>query len=157
MKTTATTKIEKVEKDQNPRLWRLIEHASMKRNVLLQRVLAFGLLAAMVLVPVGQTAQAQGKSNDDFLPPIVFRRQDQRLTRFKARWMRFVRLWAIPTTAITNRRSTEAVTARSTGTVGTPPTWPRRSAGTRSMAFWSLAARFSPRTAPRSSRRRPRD
>ena len=72
MKTTATTKIEKVEKDQNPRLWRLIEHASMKRNVLLQRVLAFGLLAAMVLVPVGQTAQAQGKSNDDFLPPIVF-------------------------------------------------------------------------------------
>ena len=26
----------------------------------------------MVLVPVGQTAQAQGKSNDDFLPPIVF-------------------------------------------------------------------------------------
>jgi len=72
VKTTATTKIEKVEKDQNPRLWRLIEHASMKRNVLLQRVLAFGLLAAMVLVPVGQTAQAQGKSNDDFLPPIVF-------------------------------------------------------------------------------------
>jgi len=72
VKTTATTKIEKVEKDQNPRLCRLIEHASMKRNVLLQRVLAFGLLAAMVLVPVGQTAQAQGKSNDDFLPPIVF-------------------------------------------------------------------------------------
>ena len=72
MKTIAIKEIEKVGNDENPRLWRLIEYASMKRNVLLQRVLAFGLLAAMVLVPVGQTAQAQGKSNDDFLPPIVF-------------------------------------------------------------------------------------
>jgi hypothetical protein len=72
VKTTATTNIEKVEKDENPRLWRLIEYASMKRNVLLHRVFAFGLLAAIVLVPVGQTAQAQDKSKAELLPPSVF-------------------------------------------------------------------------------------
>ena len=70
MKTIATTKIEKVENDNNLRLWRSIEHAIMKRHVLLNRVLAVGLLAVMVLVPVGQAAQAQGKQ--DLLPPAVF-------------------------------------------------------------------------------------
>ena len=34
----------------------------MKRHVLLNLVLAFGLLAVTVLVPVGQTAQAQWKN-----------------------------------------------------------------------------------------------
>jgi hypothetical protein len=42
----------------------------MKRHILLNRVLAVGLLAVMVLVPVGQAAQAQGKQ--DLLPPAVF-------------------------------------------------------------------------------------
>ena len=70
MKTIATTKIEKVENDNNLRLWRSIEHAIMKRHVLLNRVLAVGLLAVIVLVPVGQAAQAQGKQ--DLLPPAVF-------------------------------------------------------------------------------------
>ena len=70
MKTIATTKIEKVENDNNLRLWRLIERAITKRQLLLNRVLAVGLLAVMVLVPVGQAAQAQGKQ--DLLPPTVF-------------------------------------------------------------------------------------
>ena len=70
MKTIATTKIEKVENDNNPRRWRSIERAITKRHVLLNRVLAFGLLAVMVLVPVGQAARAQGKQ--DLLPPTVF-------------------------------------------------------------------------------------
>ena len=70
--TIATTKIEKFENDNNPRLWRSIEHAIMKRHVLLNRVLAFGLLAVMVLVPVGQTAQAQGKKSKDLVAPVVF-------------------------------------------------------------------------------------
>ena len=68
MKTIATTKIEKVENDNNLRLWRSIERAIMKRHVLLNRVLAVGLLA--VIVSVGQAAQAQGKQ--DLLPPTVF-------------------------------------------------------------------------------------
>ena len=72
MKTIATTKIEKVENDNNPRLWRSIEHAIMKRHVLLNRVLAVGLLAVMVLVSVGQAAQAQGKTPRDFVAPVVF-------------------------------------------------------------------------------------
>ena len=70
MKTIATTKTEKVENDNNPRLWRSIERAIMKRHGLLNRVRAVGLLAVMVLVPVGQAAQAQGKQ--DLLPPTVF-------------------------------------------------------------------------------------
>ena len=70
MKTIATTKIEEVENANNPRLWRSIEHAIMKKHVLLTHVLAFSLLSVMVLVPVGQTAQAQG--NQDLVPPIIF-------------------------------------------------------------------------------------
>ena len=69
MKTIATTKIDKVENDNNLRLGRSIEHAIMKRHVLLNRVLAVGLLA-VITVPVGQAAQAQGKQ--DLLPPAVF-------------------------------------------------------------------------------------
>jgi hypothetical protein len=74
VKTIATTKIEEIENDNNPRLWRSIEHAIMKRHVLLTRVLAFGLLAVMVLVSVGvgQAAQAQGKTPRDFVAPLVF-------------------------------------------------------------------------------------
>jgi hypothetical protein len=70
VKTIATTKIEEIENANNPRLGRSIEHAIMQRHVLLK--LAFGLLAVMVLVPVGQTAQAQGKSKGELLPPTVF-------------------------------------------------------------------------------------
>ena len=72
MKTIATRKIEEIENANNPRLWRSIEHAIMKRHVLLKPALAFGLLAVMVLVPVAQTAQAQGKKSKDLVPPTVF-------------------------------------------------------------------------------------
>ncbi|HZI86576.1 MAG TPA: hypothetical protein VFD48_07060 [Pyrinomonadaceae bacterium] len=44
----------------------------MKSQVLLNRVLATALLAVVVLVPVGQTAQAQTKSKEDLFPPTVF-------------------------------------------------------------------------------------
>ncbi|HEY6364203.1 MAG TPA: hypothetical protein VI585_05360 [Candidatus Binatia bacterium] len=44
----------------------------MKRHVLLNLVRAFGLLAVTVLVPVGQTAQAQWKNSKDLVPPIIF-------------------------------------------------------------------------------------
>jgi hypothetical protein len=90
VKTIATTKIEEVENGNNPRLWRSIENGAngalakaaqfkeygkestiMKRHVLLNLGLAFGLLSAIVLVPIGQTAQAQGKSKE-LLPPTVF-------------------------------------------------------------------------------------
>jgi len=70
--TIATTKIEEIENANNPRLWRSIENAIMKRHVLLNLVLAFGLLAVTVLVPVGQTAQAQWKNPKDLVPPIIF-------------------------------------------------------------------------------------
>jgi hypothetical protein len=69
VKTITTTKIEN---DNNPSRWRSIEHAITKWQLLLNRVRAVGLLAVMLLVPVGQAAQAQGKSNEDSLPPIVF-------------------------------------------------------------------------------------
>ena len=72
MKTRATTKTEKVENDNNSRPWRSLEHALMKRHVLLNRVLGVGLLAVTVLVPVGQPAQAQGKKSKDLVPPIIF-------------------------------------------------------------------------------------
>src|SRR5262245_20881965 len=49
-----------------------MEHAIMKKHVLLNLVLVFGSLAAAVLVPVGQTAQAQGKSKKELFPPTVF-------------------------------------------------------------------------------------
>jgi hypothetical protein len=44
----------------------------MKRHVLLNLVLAFGLLSVTVLVPIGQTAQAQGKTFEHLVPPIIF-------------------------------------------------------------------------------------
>jgi hypothetical protein len=72
VKTIATTKIGEIGNANNPRLWRSIEHAIMKRHVLFNPVLAFGLLAVMVLVPAGQTAQAQGKKSKDLVPPIIF-------------------------------------------------------------------------------------
>jgi len=73
VKTIVTTKIEEVKNTNNPgRVWRSIEHAIMKRHVLLNLVLVFGLLAVTVLVPVGQTAQAQGKKSEDLVPPIIF-------------------------------------------------------------------------------------
>ena len=72
MKTIATTKIEEVENDNNPRLWRSIEHAIMKRHVLLNRCTRAWLAGRQVLVPVGQAAQAQGNKSKDLVPPIVF-------------------------------------------------------------------------------------
>jgi hypothetical protein len=66
------TKIEKFENDNKPRRWRSIEHASMKRHGFLNRVLAVGSLAVMMLVPVDQTAQAQGNKSKDLVPPIIF-------------------------------------------------------------------------------------
>ena len=72
MKTIATTKFQTVQNDNNPRLWRSIERPIVKSQVLLNRVLATALLAVVVLVPVGQTAQAQSKSKEDLFPPTVF-------------------------------------------------------------------------------------
>jgi hypothetical protein len=72
VKTIATTKIEEVENDNNLRLWRSIKHAMMRRHVLLTHVLAFGLLFMALLVPVRQTAHAQGNTPKDFVPPVVF-------------------------------------------------------------------------------------
>ena len=82
MKTIATTKIEEVENDNSPRLWRSIEHASMKRRVLLNLVLAFGLLS--VLVPVRQAAHAQGNTPKDFVPPTVFQAAGQTVDSIKS-------------------------------------------------------------------------
>ena len=70
MKTIATTKIEEVENANNPRLWRSIEHAIMKKHILLTLVIALGLLS--VLLPVRQAAHAQGNTPKDFVPPVVF-------------------------------------------------------------------------------------
>ena len=70
MKSIATTKIEELANTNNPRLWRSIEHASMKRHVLLNLVLAFGLLS--VVLPVHRAAHAQGKTPKDSVPPTVF-------------------------------------------------------------------------------------
>jgi hypothetical protein len=70
VKTIATRKIEKVENDNNRRLWRSIERPVMKRHVFLNRALAFGLLS--VLLPVCQAAHAQGNTRTDFVPPLVF-------------------------------------------------------------------------------------
>ena len=72
MKTITTTKIEEVENTNNPRPWRSLEHAIMKRHGLLNLVLAFGLLSVTVLVPVGRTAQAQGKNFKELVAPTVF-------------------------------------------------------------------------------------
>ena len=72
MKRITTTKIEEVENTNNPLLWRSIEHAIMKRHVLLNRVLAFGLLSVTVLTPVGRAAQAQVKKSEELPPPTVF-------------------------------------------------------------------------------------
>ena len=72
MKTIATTKFQTVQNDNNPRLWRSIERPIVKSQVLLNRVLATALLAVVVLVAVGQTAQAQSKSKEDLFPPTVF-------------------------------------------------------------------------------------
>ena len=90
MKTIATTKIEAVENPNNPRLWRSIEngasgalakaaqfkeyekeHAIMKRHVLLTSRTRVWLAVRQVLLPVGQTAQAQGKIQGRCSPDCV--------------------------------------------------------------------------------------
>jgi hypothetical protein len=70
VKTIAITKIEKVEKDNNLRLWHSMEHAIMKKQVLLTLVIALGLLS--VLLPLRQAARAQGITPRDFVAPAVF-------------------------------------------------------------------------------------
>ncbi len=57
-----------------PRLWRSIENRAngTLAHVLLNLGLAFGLLSAMVLVPVGRTAHAQGKKSKELVAPTVF-------------------------------------------------------------------------------------
>ena len=66
-----TTKIEKFENN-NRGLGGSIEHAIMKRHVLLNRVLAVGLLFMTLLVPVHQAAHAQGNTPKDLVAPEVF-------------------------------------------------------------------------------------
>ena len=70
MKTIATTKIEKVENDNNLRLGRSMERAIMKRQILLTLVIALGLLS--VVTATWQAAQRAGHHTQDFLPPAVF-------------------------------------------------------------------------------------
>ena len=118
-------------------------YLQMGSRSLYGRDLGLGLLS--VLLPVRQVAHAQGITPRDFVAPAVFQAAGTTASSIQS---------TVDAFRIARSR---AVIARSTGTAGTPPTWPRRSAGTRSMAVWSLAARFSPRTAPRSSRLRPRD
>jgi hypothetical protein len=72
VKTIATRKIEEIENDNRPCLRGSIGYAMRKSHVLLNLVLTFGLLSVMVLVPIDQTAQAQGKKAKDFVPPVVF-------------------------------------------------------------------------------------
>jgi hypothetical protein len=72
VKTIATTKIEAVENTNNPYLRRSMEHVIMKRHTLLTHVVAFGSLFMTLLAPIGQTAQAQGNTGNDFVPPVVF-------------------------------------------------------------------------------------
>jgi hypothetical protein len=71
MNTMVTTKIEEVE-NANPRRGGSIEHAIIKRHVLLTHVRAFGLLVMTLLVPVHQAAHAQGNTSKDFVAPEVF-------------------------------------------------------------------------------------
>jgi hypothetical protein len=70
VKTIAITKIEKVENDRSLRLERSMEHAIMKKQVLLTLVIALGLLS--VLLPVRQVARAQGITPRYFVAPAVF-------------------------------------------------------------------------------------
>ena len=70
MKTIATTKIEKVENDNNLRLGRSMEPAIMKKQILLTLVIALGLLS--VLLPLRQAVRAQGITPRDFVAPAVF-------------------------------------------------------------------------------------
>ena len=70
MKTIATTKIEKVENDHSLRLGHSMEHAIMKKQVLLTLAIALGLLS--VLLPLRQAARAQGITPRDFVAPAVF-------------------------------------------------------------------------------------
>ena len=157
VKTIATTEIEKVENDNSLRLGRSMEHAITKKQLLLTLVIALGLLSVL-LATFGRLRTRRASHPGTLLRPPSFKPLEQPPARSRAQSMRFASPSIALTLTITTKRDrSRAVIARSTGTAGTPPTWPRRSAGTRSMAFWSRAARFSPRTAPRSSRLRPRD
>ena len=89
MKTIATTKIEKVENDNNLRLWRSMEHAIMKRQVLLNLVLAVGLLAVCT-APFARLHRR--KATRTFFLRLCSRRQEQRRARFRAQSMRFALL-----------------------------------------------------------------
>ena len=60
----------------------------MKKHMLLILVVVFGVLSAMVLVPFGQVAEAQGK----LVAPVIFQAADQPPSRFRARSMRTVLL-----------------------------------------------------------------
>ena len=90
----------------------------MKKHIRLTLVLAFGLMS--LLVPVRQAAHAQGNTSKDFVAPVVFQAAGSTADSIQSTVDAFRALWAIPTTAITHHRSTEAVAARSTGTAATP-------------------------------------
>ena len=93
----------------------------MKRHVLLNRVLAVGLLALMVLVPVGQTAQAQGKKSKDLVAPIIFQAAGSTADSIQSTVDAFRDALGDPNNFNNPPRSTGAVGARSTGTASTPP------------------------------------
>ena len=93
----------------------------MKKHILLTLVIALGLLS--VLLPVRQAAHAQGNTPKDFVPPVVFQAAGPTADSIRGTVDAFRDALGDPTTAITHRRSTEAVAARSTGMAATPTFW----------------------------------
>ena len=75
----------------------------------------------MVLVPVGQAAQRAGQQSRDFVPPVVFQAAGPTANSIQSTVDAFRAALGNPNNGNnTTARSTEAVTARSTGTAGTP-------------------------------------
>ena len=87
----------------------------MKKHMRLTLRVGLCVLSVMILAPVSQVAQAQGKKFRSWFHRRYSRRPGQPPTRFRARSMRSALLWETPTTPITQDRS-QAVAARSTGT-----------------------------------------
>jgi hypothetical protein len=117
------TKIEKVENDNNLRLGRSMEPALMKKQILLTLVIALGLLS--VLLPLRQAVRAQGITPRDFVAPAVFQAAGTTTSSIQSTVDAFRAALGNPNNGNNKPPAKEAVTARSTGTAGTLPTWPR--------------------------------
>ena len=89
----------------------------MKRHVLLNLGLAFGLLSAMVLVPVGQTAQAQAKKSKELVAPTVFQAAGPTADSIQGTVDAFRAALGDPNNGNNPGPLNKAVVVRSTGTV----------------------------------------